>query len=56
MEHSKNYNKVKRWYSMGMWSETRVRDAVTMNWITEEEYLEITRQAYCDRVDELCDS
>lgn len=26
MEHSKNYNKIKRWYDMGMWNETRVRN------------------------------
>ena len=46
MEHSKNYNKVKRWYDMGMWNETRVRNAVVMDWITEEEFTEITGQAY----------
>jgi len=46
MEHSKNYSKVKRWYDMGMWNETRVRNAVKMGWITEEEFTEITGQAY----------
>lgn len=46
MEHSKNYNKVKRWYDMAMWNETRVRNAVVMGWITEEEFMEITGQAY----------
>lgn len=46
MEHSKNYNKVKRWHDMGMWNETRVRNAVVMDWITEEEFTEITGQAY----------
>lgn len=30
MEHSKNYEKVKRWYDMKMWNETRVRNAVVM--------------------------
>lgn len=42
MEHSKNYSKVKNWYNMRMWNESRVRDAVKMNWITPEEFKEIT--------------
>ena len=37
MEHSKNYDKVKRYYNLGMWNEVRVRNAVKKNWITEEE-------------------
>ena len=45
-EHSKNYDKVKRYYNMGMWNETRVRNAVKMNWITEEEFKEITDKEY----------
>ena len=28
MEHSKNYDKVKRYYNLGMWNEVRVRNAV----------------------------
>lgn len=46
MEHSKNYEKVKRWYDMKMWNETRVRNAVTMEWITEAEFKEITGNDY----------
>ena len=46
MEYSKNYDKVKRWFIMGMWNETRVRNAVLMNWITETEFQEITGIAY----------
>ena len=46
MEHSKNYGKVKVWYDMKMWSESRVRNAVVMKWITEEEFTEITGNAY----------
>ena len=42
MEHSKNYGKVKRYYNLGMWNEVRVRNAVKKNWITEEEFKEIT--------------
>ena len=44
MEHSKNYSKVKLWYSMKMWNETRVRNA--MGWITKEEFAEITGKDY----------
>ena len=46
MEHSKNYSKVKLWYSMKMWNETRVRNAVNMDWITKEEFAEITGKDY----------
>lgn len=46
MEHSKNYSKVKRWYSMKMWDETRVRNAVKMEWITAAEFKEITGKDY----------
>lgn len=46
MEHSNNYDKVRRWYNMRMWNETRVRNAVRMGWITEEEFTEITGKAY----------
>lgn len=46
MEHSKNYGKVKSWYDLKMWPESRVRDAVAMNWITEDEFTEITGKAY----------
>ena len=40
MEHSKNYGKVKRYYNLGM------RNAVKKNWITEEEFKEITDKDY----------
>ncbi len=46
MEHSKNYDKVKRWYDMNMWDETRVRNAVEKGWITEDEFTEITGLPY----------
>lgn len=46
MEFSNNYNKVKLWYDMKMWNETRVRNAVVMNWITEVEFTKITGMAY----------
>lgn len=46
MEHSKNYQKVKRYYDMKMWEETRVRNAVKMGRITEAEFQEITGKKY----------
>lgn len=46
MEHSKNYEKVKRWYDVKMWNETRVRNAVVMEWITQGEFKEITGKDY----------
>lgn len=48
MEHSKNYEKVKRFYSMKMWDIQRVKNAVKMNWITEDEYKEITGKKYSE--------
>lgn len=44
MEHSKNFTKVKRFYDMKLWSEERVRNAVTATpaWITKAEFKEIT--------------
>lgn len=44
--HSKNFEKVKRYYGDGLWSEGRVRNAVIKGWITEEEFSEITGGAY----------
>ena len=46
MEHSSNYEKVRGYYSMKLWTETRVRNAVKMNWITQAEFKEITGKAY----------
>ena len=48
--YSKNFEKVKRFFDTGLWSRQRVRSAVTnpasSPWITEEEYQEITGEAY----------
>ena len=46
MEHSKNYEKVKRFYDIGMWNDARVRNAVLKRWITESEFTEITTIPY----------
>lgn len=44
-EHSKNFNKVKKYYDDGFWSKAKVR-AVVGKWITAEEYEEITGEPY----------
>lgn len=43
---SKHFNLVKKNYDRGFWSIDRVRAAVTMGWITEEEFAIITGQSY----------
>lgn len=47
-EHSKNFYKVKKYFDKGVWSKTRVNEAVSSRpqWITEEEYKEITGEEY----------
>lgn len=39
--HSKRFEQVKNYYDKGLWSAKRVHDAVTKNWITQEECDEI---------------
>lgn len=46
MEHSKKYATVKKYYDSKLWSIKRVHDAVVKEWITPEEYEEITGQPY----------
>lgn len=35
---SKKFNIVKKYYDSGFWNQEMVHNAVTKNWITEEEY------------------
>lgn len=44
MEHSAKFELVKSYYERGMWSESRVRNAVG-KWITAAEKAEILREA-----------
>ena len=46
MEHSDQFEKVKRYYNMGMWNIDRVRNAVSKRWISESEFAEITTTPY----------
>ena len=43
---SKKFNLVKKYYEQGLWSKRRVHDAVLKDWITAEEYKEITGEEY----------
>jgi len=39
-------NKVREYYDNGLWSKSRVADAVEKKWITAEEYETITGEPY----------
>ena len=41
MEHSKYFERVKKWYMAGKWNAKVVREAVERGWITQEECEEI---------------
>ena len=43
---SSKFEKVKSYYEHGLWSVSRVRDAVVKGWITAEEFETITDQPY----------
>ena len=43
---SKMYEKVKKYYNTGLWSEERVRNMVIKGIITEEEYKDIVGNEY----------
>ena len=40
------YEKIKRWYELGVWSEERVRAAVERGKITPEQFTAITGKTY----------
>lgn len=40
------FQKVKYYYDNGLWDINRVRNAVIKNWITAEEFEEITGESY----------
>lgn len=46
MEHSRYFYKVKLYWDLGLWNETRVHNAVLKSWITAEEYKEITNKDF----------
>lgn len=46
MEHLEKFDIVKTYYKRKLWDDRRVRLAVEKNWITPEEYTEITGNPY----------
>lgn len=46
MAYSKYFEKVRKYYSIGVWNISRVRAAVEKEWITEEEFKIITGEDY----------
>lgn len=42
------FEKVKYYYDNGLWDIHRVRNAVIKNWITAEEFEEITGESYAE--------
>ena len=46
MGHSKNFEKIKKWYDQGLWSKEQVKKAVAKGQITPAEYEEITGEPY----------
>lgn len=46
MEHSAKFNRVKSYFDRDLWNLTMVRNAVIKEWITAEEFEEITGEPY----------
>ena len=46
MAEENKFKRVKYWYDEKMWDIRRVRNAVAMDWITEDEYKVITGEDY----------
>ena len=40
------FEKIKKWYESGMWTKKQVRNAVIKGKITEDEFIEITGEAF----------
>ena len=47
-EHSKKFDLVKNYYDGGYWPKSWVKNAVKKNWITADEYKEITGEDYTE--------
>lgn len=48
MINSKHFEKVKYYYDNELWTKYRVAEAVKKNWITPEEFKEITGEDYIE--------
>ena len=40
------YEKIRKWYQQGLWTEKMVQNAVAKGVLTPEQYREITGEAY----------
>lgn len=47
--HSKDFEKIKRYYDNGFWTKKMVKNAVVKGKITAEEYEEITGDPYVNK-------
>ena len=47
--HSKDFEKIKRYYDNGFWTKKMVKNAVVKGKITTEEYEEITGDPYVNK-------
>lgn len=45
-EHSRKYEDLKMYYETGRWNKSLLKAAAKKQWITQEEYEEITGEAY----------
>lgn len=45
-EHSEKFELVKSYYDSGLWKKKAIKNAVKKNWITADEYEEITGEVY----------
>lgn len=45
-KHSPKFSIVEEYYKRGLWDEIRVKNAVAKQWITKEEYKQITGNDY----------
>lgn len=52
MQHSPKFEKVKNYYDNGLWNLKMVKNAVVREWITAEEFEEITGEVYVPDEDE----
>ncbi|MBQ6773790.1 MAG: XkdX family protein [Synergistaceae bacterium] len=43
---SAKFEQVKNFYNLGVWSETKLRNAVAKAWITADEFRQITGKNY----------
>jgi hypothetical protein len=46
MDQSPKFNKVKQYFDNNLWDINKVKNAVIHNWITEDEFKEITTLDY----------